>query len=183
MSQQYLLPCSCGHKLTVSVAQAGGQVTCVCGKTASVPTLRGLRELETAPATTQTKKAAWSRTHGAVFATGLCVAALGLVLLAMSALQYGQIVGFGYTKDRTELVLKTQEADIEKMVPTQLLAEWRKEVDEGLGEQEEPPWAKFKRMAASNVMWIKIGIGAVFGGVLLALVTMLTPVAATKAIN
>jgi hypothetical protein len=175
MSQLYLLPCSCGQKTPVSVAQAGGHVTCACGKSLPVPTLRGLRELEIAPAAAPEKKPGWSRVHGAVFASGLTVAAIGIVLLAMSALQYSQIVGFGYTKDRTQDVLKSQQADIEGMSPVQVLAEWRKDVEEGLGEQEEPPWSKFKRLAASNIAWIKFGVAAVVGGILVSLITLLVP--------
>jgi hypothetical protein len=180
MSQLYLLPCSCGQKTAVSVAQAGGQVLCVCGKNLQVPTLRGLRELEIAAVAPPEKKAGWSRVHGAVFASGLAVAAIGVVLLAMSALQYGQIVGFGYTKDRTDLVLKTQELDIENMSPIQVLTEWRKEAEEGLGDQEEPPWSKFKRLAASNVTRIKVAAAAVIGGILVSLITLLVPATSTK---
>jgi hypothetical protein len=90
-------------------------------------------------------------------------------------LQYSQIVGFGYTKDRTQDVLKSQQADIEGMSPVQVLAEWRKDVEEGLGEQEEPPWSKFKRLAASNIAWIKFGVAAVVGGILVSLITLLVP--------
>jgi len=172
MSQLYLLPCSCGQKTPVSVAQAGGQVVCVCGKSLSVPTMRGLRELEIAPAAVPEKKAGWSRVHGVVFASGLTIAAIGVVLLAMYGLQYSQIVGFGMTKDRTGDVLRSQEADIESLSPTQVLAEWHKDVEEGLGEQEEPPWAKFKRLAAHDLLRIKIGAAAVAGGLLLALITV-----------
>jgi hypothetical protein len=182
MSQQYLLPCSCGHKTPVSVAQAGGQVACVCGNSLPVPTLRGLRELEIAPAAVVEKKAGWSRTHGAVFATGLTVAAIGVVLRALSVLQYGQIVGFGMTKDRTEDVLRSQQADIEGMSPTQVLAEWRKDVEDGLGEPEEPPWSKFKRLAANKMSWIKFGSAAVIGGILISLITLLVPATSVKAV-
>jgi hypothetical protein len=181
MSQQYLLPCSCGQNTPVSPAQAGGQVTCVCGKSLPVPTLRGLRELEIAPAAAPEKKAGWSRVHGAVFASGLTIAAIGVVLLALSVLQYGQIVGFGMTKDRTEDVLRSQQADIEGMSPTQVLAEWRKDIEDGLGEPEEPPWSKFKRLAASNVSWIKVGAVAVIGGILISLITLLVPATSAKA--
>jgi hypothetical protein len=180
MSHQYLLPCSCGQKTPVSPAQAGGHVTCVCGKSLPVPTLRGLRELEIAPATAPQEKAGWSRVHGVAFASGLTVAAIGVVLLALSVLQYGQIVGFGMTKDRTEDVLRSQQADIEGMSPTQVLSEWRKDVEEGLGEQEEPPWSKFKRLAASNMKWIKVGAAAVIGGILISLITLLVPANAVK---
>jgi hypothetical protein len=172
MSQHYLLPCTCGQKTPVSVAQAGGHVMCVCGEKLAVPTLRGLRQLELAPAVAVSPKAGWSRIQGAVFASGLTVAAIGIVLLAMSGLQYGQIVGFGMTQDRTQDVLRTQQADIEQLSPTQALAEWHKVVGEGLGEQEEPPWSKFKRLAASHVIRIKVGAVAVIGGILVSLVTL-----------
>jgi hypothetical protein len=109
------------------------------------------------------------------------VAAIGVVLLAMSALQYVQIVGFGYTKDWTADVLKSQQIEIEEMSPTQVLAEWRKNVEEGLGEPEEPPWAKFKRLAASNVMWIKYGSAAVICGILVSLITLVVPATSAKA--
>jgi len=148
-----------------------------------VPTLRGLRELEIAPAVARETKAGWSRAHGAVFASGLTVAAIGVVLLAMSGLQYSQIVGFGYTKNRTQDVLRTQQADIESMSPTQVLTEWRKDVEEGLGEQAEPPWAKFKRLAASNILRIKIVAGAVIGGILVSLITLIVPAGRVKAIG
>jgi hypothetical protein len=183
MSQQYLLPCSCGRKTPVSVAQAGGQIVCACGKSLSVPTLRGLRELEIAPAAPVEAKRGWSRLHGAAFAGGLTVAAIGVVLLAMYGLQYSQIVGFGMTKDRTADVLRTQEADIESLSPTQILAEWHKDLEEGLGEQEEPPWAKFKRLAAHDLLRIKIGAAAVVGGLLLALITLGLSAVPSKAAN
>ena len=41
----FLLDCSCGEQVQVTAQQAGGQVTCQCGKSLSVPTLRKLRHL------------------------------------------------------------------------------------------------------------------------------------------
>lgn len=43
---KYLLPCACGRKLPVEVAQAGEIVRCACGQSVTVPSLRRLRELE-----------------------------------------------------------------------------------------------------------------------------------------
>jgi hypothetical protein len=45
---KYLLPCACGRKLPVEVAQAGEIVRCACGQSVTVPSLRRLRELEPA---------------------------------------------------------------------------------------------------------------------------------------
>jgi hypothetical protein len=41
----FLLPCACGQKTEVSVAQAGQSIRCACGAQLDVPTLRGLRAL------------------------------------------------------------------------------------------------------------------------------------------
>jgi len=43
---KYLLPCSCGEKVTVESTQAGQDILCSCGKTMEVPTMQGLRQLE-----------------------------------------------------------------------------------------------------------------------------------------
>lgn len=41
----YLLPCSCGRRATVSASMAGERVRCECGAELEVPTLRGLSNL------------------------------------------------------------------------------------------------------------------------------------------
>src|SRR5262245_41381266 len=46
----YLLPCTCGQSVTVTEGSAGAQVKCVCGRTLTVPSLGGLRELAGEPA-------------------------------------------------------------------------------------------------------------------------------------
>src|SRR5213593_2963195 len=46
----YQLPCTCGEYLTVTEGSAGAQVKCVCGRTVTVPSLGGLRELAGQPA-------------------------------------------------------------------------------------------------------------------------------------
>ncbi|MBM4000761.1 MAG: hypothetical protein FJ297_14690 [Planctomycetes bacterium] len=47
--QQYVLPCACGRTRRVGASQAGEQVDCECGAKITVPTLRGLRALASAP--------------------------------------------------------------------------------------------------------------------------------------
>ena len=174
MSQQFLLPCTCGQKLPVSTAQAGGQVTCSCGKTLSVPTLRGLRELEVAPATLpRPAKAGWSPVHGFIFATGLVLAAVGVVFLALNGLQYSQIMGFGLTRDYTDDVVRAELARIDESKPLQLLEEWKENIEHGLGEQEEPPWSKFQRQIKFNLSRIKFGAIALGAGLLLSFATLL----------
>lgn len=174
MSQQYLLPCSCGQKLTVSPSQAGGQVACSCGKVLSVPTLRGLRDLEVASLATPTQtKASWSPIHGIFFAGGLVVAAIGLVFLAMHGLQYTQIKGFNLTQDFTPAVVSSEMARIDALTPLKALEEWHENVEHGLGEQEEPPWSKYKRLADYNMGRIKFGGVALLAGVVVAIAALL----------
>jgi hypothetical protein len=81
---EYLLPCSCGQKLTVSARQAGQSVTCSCGARLEVPTLRGLGGLEQA-ATPAVAARRWGDRHRAVFVLVVIslVAAAGAGLLAM----------------------------------------------------------------------------------------------------
>src|SRR3954466_947072 len=95
MTSHYLLPCTCGQKVRIANAQAGGKVACGCGKSLAVPTLRGLRELELAPPETRSAASpGWSRVHGGFFASGLLIATLGFVVVAYSLFRYTQIVGF-----------------------------------------------------------------------------------------
>jgi hypothetical protein len=46
MRKRFLLPCDCGKKLIVDATQAGEQLSCECGASLAVPTLRGLESLE-----------------------------------------------------------------------------------------------------------------------------------------
>lgn len=50
MTAYYLLPCTCGKKIEVDASQSGLNVRCECGAESTVPTLRGLKELERASA-------------------------------------------------------------------------------------------------------------------------------------
>jgi hypothetical protein len=136
---QYWLPCSCGQKVRVAVAQAGGEVACACGKRLAVPTLRGIRQLEPAAEAPVQAAPSWSRVHGAAFATGLLLVALGIGLIGLNGYRYGQLRG--YTVDRSAEVAKEYAGQLDKISPTEALDLWRKEIiEEGLGEPHQPPW-------------------------------------------
>src|SRR6478609_3354126 len=67
----YLLDCQCGQRLPVEIGQAGGRITCSCGKEIDVPTLRNLRHLPTADVEdTQARRASvpWNKRKGAIAA-------------------------------------------------------------------------------------------------------------------
>jgi hypothetical protein len=76
---KYLLPCSnCGHKTTVETGQAGQMLQCVCGQQVEVPTIRGMRELETQGGETVSQPR-WNRRRGFMFVGGV-ITAIGLLL-------------------------------------------------------------------------------------------------------
>jgi hypothetical protein len=172
MSQIYLLPCSCGQKIRIANAQAGAQVTCVCGKCVSVPTLRGIRQLELAPPETKTQAGpGWSAVHGIIFAVALVVAAFGLTLLAYYGLKYAQI-DKRYTQDYTEHFVQHEQARIDKLSPLEALTEWSTAVTEGLGEKDPPPWVAAKKLVASYLSWMKGGAIALLAGAIVAAATL-----------
>jgi hypothetical protein len=167
----YLLPCSCGQKVRVANAQAGGQVTCVCGKSLAVPTLRGLRELEFAPAVKDPgRRAGWSRQQGAAFAVGLLIAAVGLYVATYYSWRYAQLTvqGSHLLVDRTDDVVKATDEAISSLSPVSMLEAWNKEKEEGLGEQSTPIWVTAKATIDLYLSRIKAGAIAALCGILVA---------------
>ncbi|WP_254507188.1 hypothetical protein [Anatilimnocola floriformis] len=84
--QLYLVPCHCGQQVRVRPSQAGEQLTCQCGATVSVPTIRGLKQLKTVDdEQVQTAPAApmW---QGPAFAIGLLALFAGAIVLAANAI-------------------------------------------------------------------------------------------------
>jgi len=172
----YLLPCSCGQKLRVTAAQAGAQVACVCGSNLSVPTLRGLRQLEIAPPESTAKSAGhWSAVHGALFASGLLIASIGLLFLAFYGLRYVQLGGHPIMRDITDQVVKAEQLRIDKLTPVEALAEWSENVKEGLGEPEEPPWVKANKVMAGYKAYIRASTIALIVGAALAGMALILP--------
>src|SRR5690349_9805056 len=78
---KYLVPCpKCGIKTMVESGQAGQMLHCSCGASLEVPSIRGLRELETVQ-DDRSAVATWSRRQGLAF-LGIAIAALALISAA-----------------------------------------------------------------------------------------------------
>jgi hypothetical protein len=179
MTQQFLLPCACGQKLRVSNAQAGEQVSCVCGSRLNVPTLRGIRQLEVVPAEANVRAApGWSRVQGAMFAAGLLAAAIGLGMIAYSGFQYAQIRHSHYgdlTQDRSADLVKAMSENVEKLTILQMREVWAEEIiKEGLGDAHRPIWiaakerlAQLSRQAIAGVVTMIVGVVASLAAVLI----------------
>ena len=171
MSNHYLLPCSCGQRLRVAAAQAGGEATCACGRRLAVPTLRGLRELEPAAAGAPGKSApGWSLAHGIAFSGGLLLIIAGIALLGFHLNRYRHIAG--YTTDQTDAVVAAQTADVDRLTAVQMLEEWSKVASDGLGEKSTPPWEAARRMTAANLIWMKAGGAAVAIGLAMSVLSL-----------
>jgi hypothetical protein len=84
--QLYLLPCSCGEKLRVRTRQAGEEVVCQCGAVVRVPTMRGLKQLETVKDTEFVTAPPRSSLQGPIFAIGLLALFAGCVLFAATVI-------------------------------------------------------------------------------------------------
>lgn len=180
MSEQFLLPCSCGQKTRITTAQAGAQVRCVCGQSLSVPTLRGIRQLENAPPEAAAKRSGtWSPIHGALFASGLAIASIGIVFLAYFGLKYIQLGGHPITRDITDLVVKAEQERIDRLTPTDALAEWKENVNDGLGQREEPPWVRANRVMAGYKSYIRASVAALIAGAILSIAALVLPRGAT----
>ena len=78
--QLYLVPCTCGNKVQVRARQAGDQVTCKCGAVVNVPTIRGLKQLETVIDEDERPDAPRSSWQGPIFSLGLVALFIGAMI-------------------------------------------------------------------------------------------------------
>jgi hypothetical protein len=115
----YLLPCSCGQHVPVSIVQAGQSVRCACGAQLQVPSLRDLRALanvETSGGTpTRTHRLrTWDDRHRLAFL--LCLAALcGLAISAYWALRLPELVTRATPRQIEEWFQQSPPSEIFKM--------------------------------------------------------------------
>jgi hypothetical protein len=137
----------------------------------TVPTLRGLRELEPAPAVSTAKQApGWSLFHGLSFSGGILLALIGIALLGYHLYRYSQVAG--YTTDQTDAFVAAHAADVDRLTPTEMLDEWTKMVSEGLGEKSTTPWELARRMVAANQFWMGAGGLAIVAGLLMTVLSL-----------
>ena len=163
----YLLPCpQCGRKLVVTTGEAGGQVRCECGAAVDVPTVRGLRELEPAPAVEGATS--WTTRHSVIF--------LGS-LMAIAGLAFGMILHF-----RAAAVLPTATFadDIRTMPAAETWTLWSQFFRDGVGKWQ--PLKDDKQQLDLKAYeelkrWELIGFGLAGVGVVVAIVgvTILGP--------
>jgi len=131
MAQQYLLPCDCGAKITVTASQAGDQLVCVCGKNLDVPSFRELRLLE--PVTDPTdrpdhKRRTWTRLQALLFTGGLLTAVVASGGIGFATYLRSQID----TTDTIETIADDYLKFLDQRSPTELLEIWGNIRNKGL---------------------------------------------------
>jgi hypothetical protein len=154
----YLLPCSCGQSIPVGRAQAGQQVTCACGKELTVPTLRGLRELQPAPPEkARSSPRAWTPLHGVLFASGIVAAVVGVIVAIHNVRLYAVVQN--YTDDQSQDVIEHEASHIDIATPEQLLVLWNQERTHGLGTKGTPLWIAAQQSA--KIYWTRVTIAGI----------------------
>jgi hypothetical protein len=176
MKAVYLLPCTCGNKVLVDAGQAGAKVVCVCGKQLSVPTFRGLRELEVvadgpASAAAAAEDRPWSATRGFLFSAGLLVSVIAAILISYHLYVYSQMRDGGevYRQQHMEELRR----GVDDLSPVQALAEFDEAAKEGLKVMGTPPWAHISKMRDDSYRWLigslialALGLVSMFGSLL-----------------
>ena len=80
MSTEYFLPCECGQEIRIMAGQAGQEVSCHCGRTIRVPTLRGLVRLKQVVKSSSSAPA-WSPIRPVVVFFGAVAAGILIVIV------------------------------------------------------------------------------------------------------
>jgi hypothetical protein len=170
MTTHYLIPCSCGQKVRVELGQAGSQVRCVCGNALAVPSIRGLRQLETESKPAKRPQAAWSPIRGTIFSASLFI---GVVSLAAAA-YYGYLFyGSRPLDDPAKRVARDQEVHIDSLSPLDSLAEFRLQEQEGLGEPQTPFWVEMSKFNRESGQKALVGLAVAVVALILSGVTMI----------
>ncbi|QDU25498.1 hypothetical protein ETAA8_05670 [Anatilimnocola aggregata] len=121
--QLFLVPCSCGEKLRVRGGQAGEKLTCKCGASVAVPTVRQLRQLETVEdASAPQPAAAWTAWQGPLFSIGALLLFVGVGVLVYTRLF--SVLPSDELKQRFEVDVKRAMIPVEQLGAADLLDEF-----------------------------------------------------------
>lgn len=169
MKTVYLLPCGCGRQTEVEAGQAGSEVQCACGKSLSVPSVRGLRDLEKVEkAGPQAARAQqpWSTWRGTTFSLGLVVMAIALGFVAVNGYWFWASRRLG---DPAKFELESVLHQVEHLSALEIITEFRTEAQAGLGEPFPPVWTHIDRFHEESrnrmiVAAIVMGLGLLATG-------------------
>ena len=175
MPQQYLMPCDCGVKITVTASQAGDQLVCKCGKNLDVPSFTELRQLEPAAAPTDGpdhKRRNWSRVQALLFTCGLLTAVVASGGIGFATYLRSQID----TTDTIETIADDYLKFLDQRSPTELLEIWGNIRNKGLTEVrglEVPEYIVNQQNYKRLTQAIYLASGAVAIGIVMTITSLL----------
>ncbi len=152
----YLLPCSCGAKIAVEPRQAGQAVQCVCGKSATVPTLLEMTKLERVEAADERGSA--RNPPGWGVSQRLLV--LGGVALLLAAVAAAVAICCRPPPRIADLSLETIQQQVESWPAFEVVREYRELKKKGLGRGIAAADDRYNRELAIYHLWW--GVAAVF---------------------
>lgn len=149
----YLLSCSCGRQHTVSRSQAGQEITCECGNTLQVPTLRGLTSLPSAdpgesplPPRASGERTAWQGWRGPAIALASAGLIISLAYCGWFSLQRS-LIDTSYTAD-SEIAAGNELFDLYD--PEELSLVWESYEVAGLRTKQPPEFYLWNRYAETR---------------------------------
>lgn len=167
---KYLLPCDCGESIPIDATQAGQPVSCSCGRTMEIPTMRALRQLEPCAAAEQPKrKAEWNASAGAVFAIGTLVTICGLA-----------VGGFGYFNwwhnqlpPLPQIYIDSYVLEVDEASADQVWDMWNQTLEMRLAPYESAPEVVARRTAEFFLPVVYVGLAIAAVGIAVAMSALL----------
>ncbi len=165
MGTRYWLPCDCGQRVAVEGKQAGLTVTCACGRSLGVPTIRGLSQLESIGEPSAPARRSWGPRQGMILLGS--VIALPCLLMATA--------GFFYTPPEHPITYVDREGirkQIDGMSPADLITMWegaQNDFDTAAAPQlqQYADWvANFRAWTWAYVAGTAVGLAICVGGLL-----------------
>lgn len=156
MKAVYLLPCSCGNKVRIDAGQAGAKVTCSCGGELTVPTFRGLRDLEREtpenPAAAAVEGSQWNPIRGILFSFGTLVSVVAAGLVLYHLYIYSQLLDGGEAWKQEHL--NEMRAGVDYLTPVEAIAEFQEMAKAGLTVDGVPPWTHISSVRDTSRRWL-----------------------------
>jgi len=128
MSTLYQIGCDCGRKIQAEARQAGETLTCACGRTIDVPTLRGLAQLPQVQQQTATGRR-WTRTQGLCFLAGVIWLAVG----GVATWQFWSWAARPAEIQKFDHIADDFSSRVDRLTPSESFTYWRMFRDQSTG--------------------------------------------------
>ena len=171
MSDQFLLPCECGQTLPIGISQAGQELTCSCGRSITIPSMRAIRQLQPVKAATKAPEKTWNPVKGFIFGIGALLIIGGLVTAGHSYFVYSQVVD--YKPSSAELSMQLEEID--KLSAPNLWELWHLNLDHPLEPAGSSPFAILQGMAKDKQQLVYMGLSVALAGLVCAVISLFIP--------